>query len=115
MHSPEPWAPFGRQVIDANQHIIAQCGNEANPSRIAACVNACQGIPDINGTITMIADMKVAILTGDQELLEIIRRRLVELDAMPTRVKYLSVPEALKQKETEYQQALYGDSHQKPL
>ena len=43
LHSPEPWAPFGRQVIDANQHIIAQCGSEANPSRIAACVNFLKG------------------------------------------------------------------------
>ena len=79
MHSPEPWTPFGIRVTDADQWIIAQCRNEANAQRITACVNACHGLPDMNGILTMVGDMKAAILTNDPELLEIVRKRLAEL------------------------------------
>jgi hypothetical protein len=106
MHSPEPWRVAVIDVDDGGcqlrfRSVIGSEGmtacqgisnwpdgtsvgeyDKANMERIVACVNACQGIPDINGTISMIADMKVAILTNDQELLEIVRKRLVELDTM---------------------------------
>jgi hypothetical protein len=95
MHSPEPWKlhqrserPGDVDVADANDQCVLETDwvpgelERADYERIVACVNACQGIPDINGTISMIADMKVAILTNDQELLEIVRKRLVELDTM---------------------------------
>jgi len=45
-HSPTPWAPFGRQVIDANQKIIAQCKTEEDAKRITECVNAMAGVHD---------------------------------------------------------------------
>ena len=83
MHSPEPWTPFGIRVTDADQWIIAQCRNEANAQRITACVNACHGLPDMNGILTMVGDMKAAILTNDPELLEIVRKRLIELAGWP--------------------------------
>ena len=102
MHSPEPWTmdrvvlsdsrdDLGIEIMSdktivafAAHHAFRQGPQDlstvlANAERIVACVNACQGIPDINGTITLIADMKAAILTGDQELLEIVKRRLQEI------------------------------------
>ena len=96
-HSPEPWklitpSPGKHWLLDANDLIILEHSEGthlpgdselelmlANVKRMMACVNACAGIPDINGVITMIGDMKVAILTGDQEMAALIRRRLLEL------------------------------------
>lgn len=48
--------------------------------RMAACFEACRGLPDLNGVITMVADMKTAILTNDPQLLAIVRQRLQELE-----------------------------------
>ncbi len=88
-HSPEPWTTdkfeSGGYIADANgEAILYQDDYERllreDADRIVACVNACAGIPDIKGVITMIGDMKVAILTGDQEMAALIRRRLLELD-----------------------------------
>ena len=79
-HSPEPW--FVKEypdVVRSNCGLWIECPGPCTAQRIVACVNACQGIPDINGTITLIADMEAAILTGDQELLELVKRRLQEL------------------------------------
>ena len=45
-HTAEPWAAFGKQVINAEQQIIAQCKTEEDAARIVACVNAMQGIED---------------------------------------------------------------------
>ena len=102
MHSPEPWyiwigtepLIFGADNLsdEGDNYPVAQipCStlekrirSYANAQRIVACVNACQGIPDINGTITLIGDMKLAIMTNDPELLEIVRKRLVELSTWP--------------------------------
>lgn len=38
-HSPKHWAPFGKQVIDSDQRIIAQCNTEQDADYIAKCVN----------------------------------------------------------------------------
>jgi hypothetical protein len=54
--------------------------NAADAERIVACVNACHGLPTVNGTISMVAYMKVAILNGDPVMLDIVKRRLVELE-----------------------------------
>jgi len=48
-HTTEPWAAFGRQVIEtisADRKIIVQCKTEEDAARIVACVNAMQGIED---------------------------------------------------------------------
>jgi len=46
IRSTEPWAAFGKQVINADQQIIAQCKTEEDAARIVACVNALRGIKD---------------------------------------------------------------------
>lgn len=47
--------------------------------RIVACVNACSGLPVFNGSISIIADMKAAILTRNPEMLDRVEERLREI------------------------------------
>lgn len=47
--------------------------------RVVACWNACRGLPMINGTITVVADMKAAIFSGDEEMTARIREYLSSL------------------------------------
>lgn len=49
--------------------------SKANAERIVECVNACHGIPT-PFIHAMVADMKTAILTGDEHILQHVRDRL---------------------------------------
>jgi hypothetical protein len=53
----------------------------ANLHRARACVNACAGLPDLNGTISLVADMKAAILSRDPKMLDLVQARLREVPA----------------------------------
>lgn len=85
-HSPEPWFVEkypDHDVVRNNCGLWIECPGPCTAQRIAACVNACHGIPAFNGIITMVADMKAAILTQDESLLATVRERLLELGEWP--------------------------------
>jgi hypothetical protein len=88
-HSPEPWsvvyvdwlAEDSRRVLDANGvSVLADCScDTADAQRIVACVNACAGIPDQNGEITLIGDMVMAILNNNPAELAAVKGKIIEI------------------------------------
>jgi len=74
-HTPgygEPWTVFGamRDAVRAgSEKFVAQCPVAPNlpnyPSRIVACVNACQGLPDPERDVAEMRDALIRISNLD--------------------------------------------------
>lgn len=84
--APTPWriaevevAGDGRRtcIRDAKNNLVLIHDNllpfTQDLERIVACVNACHGLPMFNGVISVVADMKAAILNADGELAKNVR------------------------------------------
>ncbi len=89
-HSPEPWevteVGAGEFFIvkyekggDGWEFSVGEIDRKQDAERIVACVNACQGLPTVNGELSLVADMKAAILSLDETILSIVRERLREV------------------------------------
>lgn len=96
-HSPEPWQIIKHSesgdmdpvevLADASGEMlydVCRCHDESHTPtmslddmrRAVACVNACRGLPMFNGTISVVADMKAAIMAEDAAMLSTIRNYL---------------------------------------
>ena len=67
-HTPEPWrvaihAPAGLVKIEADKIVVADTiRNEANATRLVACVNACAGMTDPAAQIKAMRDALKGLL-----------------------------------------------------
>jgi hypothetical protein len=80
-HAPEPWKRIDEITLDGDGlRIVDQrpIGDE-DLDRAIACVNACAGIPDQDGKITLVGDMILAILNNDPAELATVKGRILEI------------------------------------
>lgn len=88
-HSPEPWSVDQVCVVDENNRVIVKSDwvraidAKDDLDRIVACVNACVGIPAGDLRRGILSDMKVAILSKDPNVLQIVSERLHQILSGP--------------------------------